>query len=246
VNSNRTVYVKLAAVFASANTNSMTEGAPCVRLGKVQKVEYKGKVVIDTANCAGVFVVGVEVVSQSSQESQDVDNLPEVRQYYLYEKMYTDFKEDRMVQRWLTHNKMVWITHQPILLANIEDSKNVKKNGKWFQKVFNTADDNGGNTTLQEEEEKDEVPESQATPAALQIGYQAPPDNAGVLPSPPPAAPALSPIRTPEQEQVEVDRQLAIRIAGEEKKKVDALVAQEVERRMAAAAAAGTHMTFEL
>jgi hypothetical protein len=27
---------------------------------------------------------------------------------------------------------------------------------------------------------------------------------------------------------------------------VDALVAQEVERRMAAAAAAGTHMTFEL
>lgn len=106
VNSNRTLYLKLAVVFAGANSTAQSEGAPCVRLGTTSKVEYKPKVVIDGVNCPGVFSVGVERDSQSSQGSQDVDNPSPITHYYVSEKYYTNFKADRNVLKWFASKKL--------------------------------------------------------------------------------------------------------------------------------------------
>jgi hypothetical protein len=248
VNANRTLYVKLAAVFPSANNAMTTQGAPCVRLGTVYKVEYKPKVVIDDVTCAGVLSLGVEGGFQGSQGSVDVDNPPQIT-FYLSENNYTDFKDDRSVMKWFTTHKTGWVTHSHVNQANATDQKENKKTGKCMKTGMLTDDAGGYKSDPDGDDADDEVPESQAAddlPDALNLGRNEPGGGAANPPLPPAAPPSLPPSETKAQEKEAAEAKAAALKAAAAQKEMDALVQAEVNKRLAAAQAAGRFVCFEL
>jgi hypothetical protein len=243
VNSNRTVYVKLAAVFPSANNTTTTQGAPCVRLGTVYKVEYKAKAVIDGVTCAGVFLVGVERGSQESQGSVDVDNPPQITTYYLSENNYTDFKDDRSVMKWFTTHKTGWCTHAFVNQANTIDQKESKKTGKWMKAGMQDDEKGGYKSNPDDDDADDEIPESQAAnnlPDALNLGSNQP-TNPPLPPSAPPSLPQ-SENKTQEKEAAEAKAAAVKALAIQ--KEIEELVQVEVNRRVAASQASGRFVCF--
>jgi hypothetical protein len=164
----------------------------------------------------------------------------------LSENNYTDFKDDRSVVRWFSTQKTGWVTHQHVNQANTLDQKEGKKTGKWM-KAGMLTDDAGGYKS--DPEDDDSAPDTQADsalPDTLNLSNNPPGGSAANPPLPPAAPPSLPPSETKAQEKEAAEEKAATLKAAAAQKEMDALVQAEVNKRLAAAQAAGRFVCFEL